>query len=168
MINPVSLLALALALGGLIVLVALIWHRRWLELAIVLLVGCTMALYFERGRRGPDRIGKLVAEVVNADRSISLHVQVKPGTAVWCSSVFSVEAPPRRRTGEGIGGLVRRPASDGAFRREAAERRCRRQGGRHAARPPGRVRAEPRGAHPVQRERQRDDPIAPARGVRGG
>ena len=94
MSTPVPLLALALALCGLLLLVALIWHRRWLELAIVLLVGCAMALYFERGRRGPDQIGKLVAEVVNADRSISLHVQVEPGTTVWCSSVFSVEATP--------------------------------------------------------------------------
>ena len=94
MSTPVPLLALALALCGLILLVALIWHRRWLELAIVLLVGCAMALYFERGRRGPDQIGNLVAEGVNADRSISLHIQVGPGTTVWCSSVFSVEAAP--------------------------------------------------------------------------
>ena len=80
--TSIPLLALALALCGLILLVALIWHRRWLELAIVVLVGCALALHLERGRRGPDRIGKLVAEVVNADRSISLHVQMGPGAAV--------------------------------------------------------------------------------------
>ena len=47
-----------------------------------------------RRRRGPDRIGALVAEVVNADRSISLHVQVEPGTPAWYISAFSVEHPP--------------------------------------------------------------------------
>lgn len=91
---PIPLLALALALVGAVCLVLLIWNRRWLELAIVLLAGGALALYLEHGRRGPDRIGALVAEVVNADRSISLHVRAEPGTPVWCSSVFSVESAP--------------------------------------------------------------------------
>ena len=38
--------------------------------------------------------GEIIAEGVNADRSISLHVQVEPGTPVWCTSVFSVESAP--------------------------------------------------------------------------
>ena len=94
MSTPVPLLALALALCGLILLVALIWHRRWLELAIVVLVGCAMALYFERGRRGPDTVGTTVAEVVNEDRSLSLHVRVKPGTTVYCTSDYTASIPP--------------------------------------------------------------------------
>ena len=92
--TPIPLLALALALVGAVCLVLLIWNRRWPDLAIVLLAGCALTLYLERGRRGPDRIGTLVAEVVNADRSISLHVQVEPGTPAWCTSAFSVEHPP--------------------------------------------------------------------------
>ena len=92
--TPIPLLALALAFVGMVCLGILIWNRRWLELAIVLLAGCALTLYLERGRRGPDRIGTLVAEVVNADRSISLHVQVEPGTPAWCTSAFSVEHPP--------------------------------------------------------------------------
>ena len=92
--TPIPLLALALALVGAVCLVLLIWNRRWPDLAIVLLAGGALALYLEHGRRGPDRIGALVAEVVNADRSLSLHVRVEPGTPVWCSSVFSVESAP--------------------------------------------------------------------------
>ena len=92
--TPIPLLALALALVGAVCLVLLIWNRRWPDLAIVLLAGGAMALYLEHGRRGPDRIGALVAEGVNADRSLSLHVRVEPGTPVWCSSVFSVESAP--------------------------------------------------------------------------
>ena len=92
--TPIPLLALALALVGAVCLVLLIWNRRWPDLAIVLLAGGALALYLEHGRRGPDRIGALVAECVNADRSISLHVRVEPGTPVWCSSVFSVESAP--------------------------------------------------------------------------
>ncbi len=90
--SATSILPIALALVGAVCLVALIWNRRWLELAVVFLIGCALALYLEHGRRGPDRIGTLVAEVVNADRSLSLHVRVEPGTPVWCSSVFSVES----------------------------------------------------------------------------
>ena len=92
--TPIPLLALALALVGAVCLVLLIWNRRWPDLAIVLLAGGALALYLEHGRRGPDRIGALVAEVVNADRSISLHVQVEPGTPAWYISAFSVEHPP--------------------------------------------------------------------------
>ena len=92
--TPIPLLALALALVGMVCLILLICNRRWLELAVVFLVGCALTLYLGHGRRGPDRIGALVAEGVNADRSISLHVRVEPGTPVWCSSVFSVEHPP--------------------------------------------------------------------------
>ena len=95
--TPIPLLALALALVGAVCLVLLIWNRRWLELAIVLLAGCALALYLGHGRRGPDRIGRLVAEVVNADRSISLHVQVEPGTTAWYTSEVSVKIP---RVGE--------------------------------------------------------------------
>ena len=91
---PLLALALALALCGLILLVVLIWNRRWLELAIILLAGCALALYLGHGRRGPDRIGRIVAEGVNADRSLSLHVQVEPGTPVWCTSAFVVESAP--------------------------------------------------------------------------
>ena len=94
MSTPVPLLALALALCGLILLVALIWHRRWLDLAIVVLVGCALALYLERGRHSPDRIGNLVAEVVNEDRSLSLHVRVKPGATVYCTSDYTASIPP--------------------------------------------------------------------------
>ena len=92
--TPIPLLAFALALVGAACLVLLIWNRRWPDLAIVLLAGGALALYLEHGRRGPDRIGALVAEGVNADRSLSLHVRVEPGTPVWCSSVFSVESAP--------------------------------------------------------------------------
>ena len=92
--TPIPLLALALALVGVVCLVLLIWNRRWPDLAIVLLAGGALALYLGHGRRGPDRIGALVAEGVNADRSLSLHVRVEPGTPVWCSSVFSVESAP--------------------------------------------------------------------------
>ena len=92
--TPIPLLAFALALVGMVCLVLLIWNRRWLELAVVFLVGCALTLYLGHGRRGPDRIGRLVAEGVNADRSISLHVQVEPGTPVWYTSAFSVEHPP--------------------------------------------------------------------------
>ena len=92
--TPIPLLALALALVGMVCLILLICNRRWPELALVLLAGGALALYLGHGRRGPDRIGALVAEVVNADRSISLHVRVEPGTPVWCASVFSVESAP--------------------------------------------------------------------------
>ena len=94
MSTPVPLLALALALCGLILLVALIWHRRWLDLAIVVLVGCALALYLERGRHSPDRIGNLVAEVVNEDRSLSLHVRLEPGATVYCTSDYTASIPP--------------------------------------------------------------------------
>ncbi len=92
--TPIPLLAFALALVGMVCLVLLIWNRRWLELAVVFLVGCALTLYLGHGRRGPDRIGRLVAEGVNADRSLSLHVRVEPGTPAWCTSAFSVELPP--------------------------------------------------------------------------
>ena len=95
--TPIPLLALALALVGMVCLVLLIWNRRWLELAVVFLVGCALTLYLGHGRRGPDRIGRLVAEGVNADRSISLHVQVEPGTTAWYTSEVSVKIP---RVGE--------------------------------------------------------------------
>jgi len=101
--TPIPLLALALALVGMVCLVLLIWNRRWLELALVLLAGGALILFFQHGRRGPDRIGTLVAEVVNADRSISLHVQVEPGTTAWYTSEVSVKIP---RVGE--------PAADSA------------------------------------------------------
>ena len=94
MSTPVPLLALALALCGLILLIALIWHRRWLELALVVLVGCALALYLERGRHSPDRIGNLVAEGVNADRSLSLHVRLEPGATVYCTSDYTASIPP--------------------------------------------------------------------------
>ena len=90
MSTPVPLLALALALCGLILLIALIWHRRWLELALVVLVGCALALHLERGRT----IGKLAAKGITADRSISLHVQVEPGTTVYCTSDYTASIPP--------------------------------------------------------------------------
>ena len=88
-----SIPPLALALVGAVCLVLLVWNRRWLELAVVFLIGCALAFYLGRGRRGPDRIGRLVAEGVNADRSISLHVQVEPGTPAWYTSAFSVKHP---------------------------------------------------------------------------
>ena len=92
--STTSILPIALALVGAVCLVALIWNRRWLELAVVFLIGCALAFYLGHGRRGPDRIGRLVAEGVNADRSISLHVRVEPGTPAWYTSAFSVEHPP--------------------------------------------------------------------------
>ena len=92
--TPIPLLALALAFVGAVCLVLLIWNRRWLELAIVLLAGCALVVYLGHGRRGPDRIGTLVAEVVNADRSISLHVQVEPGTPAWYTSAYVEESAP--------------------------------------------------------------------------
>ena len=92
--STISILPIALALVGAVCLVALIWNRRWLELAIILLAGCALTVYLEYGRRGPDRIGRIVAEGVNADRSLSLHVQVEPGTPVWCTSAFVVESAP--------------------------------------------------------------------------
>ena len=91
--STTSILPLALAVVGAVCLVLLVWNRRWLELAVVFLVGCALALFFQHGRRGPDRIGRLVAEVVDADRSISLHVQVEPGTPAWYTSAFSVKHP---------------------------------------------------------------------------
>ena len=60
--SATSILPIALALVGAVCLVALIWNRRWLELAVVFLIGCALALYLVHGRRGPDRIGRLVAE----------------------------------------------------------------------------------------------------------
>ena len=92
--TPIPLLAFALALVGMVCLVLLIWNRRWLELAVVFLVGCALTLYLGHGRRGSDRVGTLVAEGVNADRSISLHVQMEPGMSVWCTSAFVVESAP--------------------------------------------------------------------------
>lgn len=94
--STMSILPLALALVGMVCvcLVLLICNRRWRELAIVLLAGGALALFFQHGRRGPDRIGRLVAEVVNAERSLSLHVQVEPGTPAWYTSAFSVESAP--------------------------------------------------------------------------
>ena len=93
--STMSILPLALALVGMVCvcLVLLICNRRWRELAIVLLAGGALALFFQHGRRGPDRIGRLVAEGVNAERSISLHVQVEPGTPAWYTSAFSVKHP---------------------------------------------------------------------------
>ena len=92
--TSLPLLALALALVGAVCLMLLIWNRRWLELAIVLLAGCALTVYLGHGRRGPDRIGRIVAEGVNADRSLSLHVRVAPGTPVWCTSAYVVESAP--------------------------------------------------------------------------
>ena len=45
-------------------------------------------------RSGPNRDARRGREAVNADRSISLHVQVEPGTPAWYISAFSVEHPP--------------------------------------------------------------------------
>lgn len=92
--TPIPLLALALAFVGMVCLGILLRNRRWLYWASVVLFSCALPFYLVHGRRGPDRIGALVAEGVNADRSISLHVRVEPGTPVWCSSVFSVESAP--------------------------------------------------------------------------
>ena len=91
--STTSILPIALALVGTVCLVLLIWNRRWFELAVVFLLNCALALYLGRGRHGPDRIGRLVAEGVNAERSISLHVQVEPGTPAWYTSAFSVKHP---------------------------------------------------------------------------
>ena len=56
--NPViSILPIALALVGMVCLVLLIWNRRWLDLAIVFLIGCALTLFFECGRRNPDQAG---------------------------------------------------------------------------------------------------------------
>lgn len=102
--TPIPLLALVLAFVGIFCLGTLFRNRRWLCLAIVVPACCALSLYITNyGRRGPDRIGTLVAEVVNADRSISLHVQVEPGTTAWYTSEVSVKIP---RVGE--------PAADSA------------------------------------------------------
>ena len=92
--STISILLTVLAFVGIFCLGTLFRNRRWLCLAIVVPACCALSLYITNyGRRGPDRIGTLVAKGVNADRSISLHVQVEPGTTAWYTSEVSVKIP---------------------------------------------------------------------------